>query len=266
MITTYKQRERREGIKLVTVPCPAPPESMAQLVELFRKGITPKTRVMLCSHVTFVTGQVFPVREICRLGRERGIPVIVDGAHSFAQLAFRRDDLECEYFGNSLHKWLTGPHGTGFLYVRRDRIKPLWPLMAAPDKLDDDIRKFEEIGTHPAANKLAIAEAITFHEAIGPERREMRLRFLRDRWAKRLAADKRVKFFTRLEPEHSCAVATLAIDGVDHAKLAEHLWNKHRVYAGVQGIRISSNVYTTLEEIDLFSRAMEEVLANGLPA
>ena len=272
MINTYKQRELREGIVLKSVPVPVPVNDPAEIVAAFAGGITPKTRVLLCCHMIFLTGQVFPIREICRLGREHGIPVIVDGAHAFAHLAFKRDELECDYYGTSLHKWLTAPIGTGFLYVRQDKIEPLWPLMAAAEPRSKDIRKFEEIGTHPAANRLAISEALTFHNAIGPQRKEARLRYLRDRWAKRLMQDKRVKLFVRLEPEHSCGLTTFAIETIDNGKLVEHLWNKHRIYTipinhdAVKGVRVTPNVYTTLEEIDMFCEAIEDVLANGLPA
>lgn len=271
MINTFKQRELRDGIVLKSVPIDVPVQDLGDIVETLTKGITPKTRMICICHMIFVTGQIFPVRDICRLGRERGIPVIVDGAHAFAQLDFKRDDLECEYYGTSLHKWACAPIGTGFLYVHQDKIESLWPLMAASEPHSGNIRKFEEIGTHPAANRLAIAEALTLHHAIGPARKEARLRYLRDRWARRLMQDKRVKLYTRLEPEHGCALATMAIDGIDPGKLVEHLWNKHRIvtipidYANVQGMRVTPNVYTTPQEIDMFCRAIEDVLANGLP-
>lgn len=276
MITTYRQRELRDGIRLRLIPIRCPVASHAEVVDAYRRALTDATRVMLVSHIVFVSGQVFPVRDIVRLGRERGIPVIVDGAHAFAHLAYGRDDLECDYYGVSLHKWLTAPHGSGFLYVRRSQIDSLWPMMAAPIERKTDIRKFEEIGTHPAANYLAIAEALTLYDAIGPRRKEARLRYLRDRWARRLMQDKRVRLFTRLEPEHCGGFATLAIDGVDGARLAEHLWLRHKIFtvyvdypegrSVVKGIRVSPNTYTTVAEIDMFCDAVEDVLANGLPA
>ena len=137
-------------------------------------------------HITNLTGQIFPVRDICRAARERGIRTIVDGAHAFAHFPFKAADLECDLYGTSLHKWLLAPVGTGFLYVRRPLVKTIWPLTPANEKLTDDIRKFEEIGTHPAAAHNAIAEALEFHQAIGAERKAARLRFLKDRWARRL--------------------------------------------------------------------------------
>jgi len=272
MINTIKQRGLREGVVLRQIDLPLPVEDHAQVVAAFRKGITPKTKLLLCSHVIFLTGQILSVRDVVRLGREHDIPVIVDGAHAFAHFPFTRDELECDYYGTSLHKWLTAPHGTGFLYVRKQRIADLWPLMAAPEPRGGDIRKFEEIGTHPAANRLAIAEALTFHEAIGPARKAARLRYLRDRWVRRLTADKRVTLYTRLEPQHACGIATMKLDGVDPARVVEHLWNQHRiivvniVHDIIKGVRVTPNVYTTVEEIDLFCDAMEALLAKGLPA
>ncbi|MBI5864151.1 MAG: aminotransferase class V-fold PLP-dependent enzyme [Planctomycetes bacterium] len=276
MLNTYRQRELRDGIKLRLAPIRVPVESPEDVVQAYRAAMTPQTKVMLVSHVVFVSGQIHPVRELIRLGRERSIPVIVDGAHAFAHLAFKRDDLECDYYGVSLHKWMTAPHGTGFLYVRDRCIESLWPLMAAIEPRSKNIRKFEEIGTHPAANYLAIAEAVTLHNAIGPARKEARLRYLRNRWANRLLADKRVRLCTRLEPVHSGGFVTFSIEGMDNVKLHEHLWAKHKIFtvaidypekkSTVRGIRVSPNTYTTIEEIDAFSAAVEDVLANGLPA
>src|SRR5262249_8708221 len=188
MITTWEQRARRDGIVVKQISFPVPPPSAADVVERFRAALTPKTRVIEVTHITNLTGQILPVREIVRLGRERNIEVFVDGAHAFAQFPFRRDDLDCDYYATSLHKWLFAPIGTGVLNVRKDKQKKSWPLMAAPPKMDEDIRKYEEIGTHPAANHNAIAAAMAFHRGIGAERKAARLRWLRDRWAKRLTA------------------------------------------------------------------------------
>jgi isopenicillin-N epimerase len=272
MIATWKQRERRDGIVLRQVKFPFPPKDPAELVEPFRRAITPRTRVILVCHITNLTGQIFPVKEICRLGRERGIEVIVDGAHAFAHFPFTLADLDCDYYGTSLHKWLFAPHGTGFLYVRRSRIGKLWPLMAAPAEMTENIRKFEEIGTHPAANHNAIAEALVFNAGIGIERKAARLRYLRDRWLTRLASQKGVRIHTSLDPRMSCGIGNVQIEGVDTGKLGAHLWARRRiivvpiVHEEFQGLRVTPNVYTRPEEIDVFAEEMEQVLAKGLPA
>ncbi|GIV02566.1 MAG: aminotransferase class V-fold PLP-dependent enzyme [Armatimonadetes bacterium] len=270
MVNTLKQRERRDGIVLRQVEIPVTPRSADEVVSAIEAGITNRTRLLLICHVIFLNGTVLPVRRICELGRARGIPVVVDGAHAFAHLAFSRDDLRCDYYGTSLHKWLMAPIGTGFLYVRRDKIRDLWPLMAAPAEKDDDIRKFEEIGTHPAANHNAVAEALTFHELIGPERKEARLRFLRDRWANRLRDEKNVRFHTSLDPEFSCGLTTVEIVGIEPSALVEWLWKEHRIFVVAiqheqfRGIRVTPNVYTTLDELDRFADAMLLAARKGI--
>jgi selenocysteine lyase/cysteine desulfurase len=271
MITAWRQRERRDGLVLKQFSFPVPAPSMDDLYERFVKGVTPKTKVILMCHITNLTGQIFPVKRVCEFARSRGIEVIVDGAHAFAQWPIKHKDVDCDFYGVSLHKWMLAPIGTGFLYVRKNRIKSLWPLMAADAKQDDDIRKFEEIGTHPAANHNAIAEAIVFHRGIGAERKSARLRYLRDRWMKRLSADSRFVVNTSFDPAMGCAIGNVGIRGVDTAKLQGHLWGKKRIFtvaivhAEYQGLRITPNVYTTVDEIDAFASEMEQVAAKGLP-
>jgi selenocysteine lyase/cysteine desulfurase len=272
MLTTWRQRERREGIVLRTISFPVPPPSMADVVDRFRRAITPRTRVIQVCHITNLTGQILPVRDICRLGRERGIEVIVDGAHAFAHFPFTRDELDCDYYGTSLHKWLLAPHGTGFLYVRKAKIKALWPMMAAPPEMSENIRKYEEIGTHPAANHNAIAEALTFHEGIGGERKAARLRYLRDRWMDRLRGQPGVRLLTSTDPAMSCGLALVSLDRTDPRKLVDHLWQRRRiivtpiVHDEFQGLRVTPNVYTTVGEVDVFAEEMERVARHGLPA
>ncbi|MFQ5825131.1 MAG: aminotransferase class V-fold PLP-dependent enzyme [bacterium] len=271
MITTWKQRERREGIVLKQFSIPVPAEDPDEIVSLFEKNITPKTKLILMCHMINLTGQILPVKQVVQLARKKDIPVIVDGAHSFAHFDFTQKDLDCDYFATSLHKWLFAPHGTGMLYVTKEKIAGLWPMMAAPEPMDDDIRKFEEIGTHPAANYLAIAEALTFHLGIGAKRKEARMIYLRDRWAKRLLQHDRVRLHTSLKPGFACGLATVQIESIDPVELTNYLWKKYRIivtpikHDEFEGIRVTPNVYTTLEEIDRFCDAMETVIKKGLP-
>ncbi len=272
MLTTFQQRERREGIKLVQFSIPTPCEDPGEIVRRFEQHITPRTKMMLVSHMVFLTGQILPAAEVVALGRRHGIPVIVDGAHALAHFDFKLSELDCDYYASSLHKWLFAPHGTGLLYVRKDKIGALWPLMAAAETQKDDIRKFEEIGTHPAANALAIAEALVFHETLGPKRKEERLIELREYWASRLAQHERVRFHTSRKPGFACGIALVELEGIDSEKLTAHLWDKHKIFtvaiqhAEFQGIRVSPSVYTLKSELELFVDAMEDVLARGLPA
>jgi selenocysteine lyase/cysteine desulfurase len=274
MITTFKQRARREEISLKQFKIPIPCEDPSTIVHLFEQNITPKTRAILMSHIINITGQILPVKDVVAMARARNIPVIVDGAHALAHFDYKISDLNCDYYGVSLHKWLHAPVGTGLLYVRRNKIKDLWPLMAAEEKQDTDIRKFEEIGTHPAGPYLAIGDALTFHQAIGGPRKEARLRFLRDRWAKRLleSGKGKVKLHTSLKPQFSCGIGTVQIEGIDTTKIADYLWDKHRIlvvaikHDEFEGLRVTPSVYSTLEEVDRFCDIMENVIKNGLPA
>ncbi|MEO6212888.1 MAG: aminotransferase class V-fold PLP-dependent enzyme, partial [Vicinamibacterales bacterium] len=270
MLDTWEQRVRRDGIKLTQVSFPVPPKSTDILSERLLSAITPATKVLHFCHITNLTGQIFPVKRVADEARKRGIKTIVDGAHAFAHFPYTVADLGCDYYGTSLHKWLLAPMGTGFLYVRKELISSLWPLTPAAASRADNIRKFEEIGTHPAANHNAIAEALTFHEGIGIERKAARLRYLRDRWATRLLKNPKIRLHTNLtDPAQSCAICNVQIIGIPPGKVVARLWEKWRiiatpiVHAEYEGVRVTPNVYTTLEEIDTFADAMEEIASKG---
>jgi selenocysteine lyase/cysteine desulfurase len=272
MLDTWEQRVRRDRIVLRKVSFAVPPPAPADLADTLIGALSPRTKVLHFCHITNLTGQIFPVRDICRAARARGVRTIVDGAHAFAHFPFKAADLECDVYGTSLHKWLLAPIGTGFLYVRRPLVKTIWPLTPANEKLTDDIRKFEEIGTHPAAAHNAIAEALEFHQAVGGDRKAARLRFLKDRWARRVESRPGARVLTSFDPAQACAIGNVSLDGVDPEKLASHLWTRHRIFVTAikhdefQGIRVTPNLYTTLNEIDTFSRALEHVIATGIPS
>jgi len=271
MLNTLKQRERREGLVLKLVQIPIPPKNLSEIATAFEKGITPKTKLILISHEVNLTGQITPVKAVCDMARARGIETIVDGAHSFAQFEFTQKDLGCDYFGTSLHKWLYAPKGTGLLYVKRDKIEKLWPLMAAEVTQSHDIRKFEEVGTHSAAPRLAIGEAMLFHNGIGAKRKEARLRYLSRYWMNRLKDVPKIGFNTSFDPNQSCAIANVKVEGIEPTAIGNHLFNKHRVFTTpivheeFKGVRITPNVYTTLGELDRFCDLMEMIARKGLP-
>lgn len=271
MLTTLKQREMREGLKLNLIKVPVAPKEVNDLATPFEKAITPRTKLILISHQINLTGQIMPVRKVCEMARARGIETIVDGAHSFAQFDFKRDDLGCDYFGTSLHKWLYAPKGTGMLYVRREKTPKVWALMAAEDKNKSDIRKFEEIGTHSAAMRLAIGEAILFHNAIGARRKEARLRYLSRYWMNKLKNVPKIGFNTSFDDTQSCAIANFRVEGVDPVQIGSYLMAKHRIFTTpivhdeFSGIRITPNVYTTLWELDRFCDVVAQIAKNGLP-
>jgi selenocysteine lyase/cysteine desulfurase len=265
MLQTWDQRVVRDGITLKKITFPVPP-AQADLVRRFEAAITPATKVIHFCHITNLTGHIFPVKEICALARQHGITTIVDGAHAYAHFPFAIRDFDCDYYGTSLHKWLLSPIGTGFLYVRRERIERHWALQPAPASLAGSIKKFEEIGTHPAANHNAIAEALTFHHGIGAERKAARLRYLKERWAVRLTSLPKFQLHTSLDPALSCAIGTIGIEGMPPGQITSKLWEKWRIIATpitvaneYQGIRVTPNVYSTLDDIDTFGDAMETI-------
>ncbi len=272
MLTTLRQREKREGLVLKLIKIPIPPKNLNEIVAAFESGISNRTRLVLIAHQVNITGQITPVKAVCELARARGIETIVDGAHSFAQFDFQQKDLGCDYFGTSLHKWLYAPKGTGLLYIKRDKIAKIWPLMAAASTQADDIRKFEEIGTHSAAPKLAIGEALLFHNGIGGKRKEARLRYLSRYWMNQLKDVPKVRFNTSFDPKQSCAIANVDIQGLNPSAIGSYLFDKHRIFTTpilheeFQGLRITPNVYTTLSELDRFCRIMETIARKGLPA
>ncbi len=271
MVTTWKQRARRDGIVVREVSFPVPLTDPGVLVRTIEAAITPRTRAIELPHITNLTGQVLPIRDIVRLARPHGIQVFVDGAHAFAQLPFKRDDLECDYYAASLHKWLHAPIGSGFLYVRRDRIPALWPLMGADESRTANVRKYEEIGTHPQAVFNAVSVAVAFHRGIGVERKVARLRYLRDRWAKALLArSERVRVPTPLGPDQGGAIGLLSVDGLAPAAFSGWLMDKYRivttpiVHPEFSGVRITPSIYTQVQEIDIFIDAASRAIREGI--
>lgn len=269
MLTTFEQRARRDGLRVVKIPALGPDEEPAALVERYRAALEEHAPVglILVSHLTFTTGSAHPVTEVTALGRAAGVPVIVDGAHAFAHLDFDLGELDVDFYATSLHKWLCAPHGTGLLYVRRDRIPEVWSLMASRADQDADIRKFEEIGTHPAANALAVAEALTIHQAIGDARKTARLRALRDHWLEQVRAIPGVRVRTALHAGRSGSIATVDFPGEEPGALRNWLWKEHRVLTAsigmeaCRGLRVSPNVYTTFAELDRFAALLRRRFA-----
>lgn len=272
MLNAWNQRVRRDGIVLKEISIPVPNTSAQSMLERFEAAFTPRTKVLEITHITNLTGQILPVRELVTMARQRGVKTFIDGAHAFAHFPFRRDELDCDFYGTSLHKWLLAPIGTGFLYVRRNQIPSIWPLMAAGESQGADIRKFEEIGTHPAANHNAISVALAFHRAIGVARKRERLVYLRDRWAKRLLAEGegRVRVLTPLDSPWGGGIGLFSVDGLDMEKLGSWLMREHRVvqtpikHPEFSGMRVTPNVYTTLDEIDRFSELVLRAIRNGI--
>ena len=219
---------------------------------------------MVC-HMINITGQILPVRKICDMAHERGVQVMVDGAHSFAHFKFTIPDLNCDYYGSSLHKWLSVPLGAGILYVRKEKIGNVWPLIAEGERKPDDISRLNHIGTHPVHTDLAIADAIDFFNIIGAERKEARLRFLQNYWTSKVRDLPNVLLNTPADPARSCGIANAGIRGMKPSDMGDILFSRYKIYsapidgAGVHGCRITPNVYTTTAELDVLVKALTEL-------
>ncbi len=270
MMRAWRQREKRDGIVVKTVSLPTPPENLSQITAALEQAITKKTKVIMVSHIIFLTGQITPVREICDMAHSHNIEVIVDAAHSFAHLDYKIPDLSCDYFGTSLHKWLCAPFGTGLLWIKKEKIEKIWPLFAPEDPKSNDIRKFEAMGTRSFPIELGIGEAIHFQNGIGSKRKEERLRFLKNYWAEKVSKFPKVKMITSLQPVQSCGLGNFGIEGIEPGKICDYLFNKHKIYTTpivheeFQGVRVTPHVYTTLEELDYFVEVVEKIAREGI--
>ncbi len=264
MVNAWKQREKRDQIKMVWVNLETPTIDEDYLVNQYVNAFTSKTKVVHLTHIINWNGQILPVKKIAHEAHKKGIEVVVDGAHSFAQFEFKIPDLNCDYFASSLHKWLYAPIGTGLLYVRKEKIKNLYPLFAANEPLKDDIRKFEHLGTRPFFIEQAIGKALDFHEMIGSERKEKRLHYLKNYWMEKVKNIPKVKLHTSLNPKWGCAIGMLSIEGKKTAELHDYLFNQYKIHAttieweNIKGVRITPNVYTTTKNLDLLVEGIEK--------
>jgi selenocysteine lyase/cysteine desulfurase len=267
MIDQFKLQARRFGMVNRFIDIPMNPGSDDEVVQVYAAALTPKTRLLMISHMVNITGHVLPVRAICDMAHARGVEVMVDGAHAFAHLDFRMPDLHCDYYGASLHKWLSTPLGAGILYVKQERIARLWPIYGDEGAPTGDIRKLNHTGTHPVHTDLGIENAIGFHEAIGGARKEARLRYLQRYWSDKVRGVPKIVMNTPADPARSCAIANVGIDGIKPGDLMKILFDRYNVWtvaidgAGVHGVRVTPQVYTTPGELDAFVKALKELAA-----
>ncbi len=267
MLDQFALMARRWGIVNRKVVVPFDPRSDAEIVQVYADAITPRTRLLMVCHMINITGHVLPVKKICDMAHARGVPVMVDGAHAFAQLDFHIPDLGCDFYGASLHKWLGAPLGAGILYVRRDRIEALWPVYGDEGQPVNSIAKLNHTGTHPVHTDLAIEDAIAFHEEIGIQRKEARLRWLQQYWTTKVRGLPRVRLFTPTDPTRTGAIANVGIDGMTPGDLATALMDRYKIFtvaidsAGVTGVRVTPQLFTTTAELDAFVRAITQLAA-----
>ena len=264
MIGAWKQREKREGIKLVWINLELPSEDDNYMVKQYTDAFTSKTKVVQITHMINWIGQKLPVRKIADAAKKKNIDVLVDGAHTFAQFQFSIPDLNCDYFGTSLHKWLGAPIGTGFLYVRKEKIKTIWPLFGAGEKQEEDIRKFEHLGTRPFFIEEAVDKAIDFYDMIGGKRKEERLLYLKNYWMNKVKDIPKVKLHTSFKKEFGCAIGLVSVDGRKPAELEAYLWSNYKIHSvgieweNIKGVRITPNVYTSIKNLDRLVEGIEK--------
>ena len=265
MIDMFKLQARRYGMVNRFVDIPMDPRSDDDIVKVYADALTRRTRLLMVPHMVNITGQILPVRAICDMAHGRGVQVMIDAAHTFAHIDYRIPDLHCDYYGASLHKWLSAPLGAGVLYVKRERIEKLWPIYADDSVPADDIRKLNHTGTHPVHTDLTIERALKFHEMIGSARKEARLRYLQRYWTRQARGMKNIVMNTPEDPKRSCAIANVGVQGLAPNDLARILLEKYKVYtvaingAGVRGVRVTPQVYTSTAELDTFVRALKEL-------
>lgn len=264
MINAWKQRELRDGIKLVWVNLELPSEDNEYLTEQYTKAFTSRTTVVHLTHIINWNGQILPVRRIADMAKQKGIEVVVDGAHSFAHFQFSIPDLGADYFGTSLHKWLGACIGSGLLYVKKDKIAKLYPLFGSPDAVSADIRKFENLGTRPFFIEQAIGKAIEFHQMIGAERKEKRLHYLKNYWMNKVKDLPGIQLGTSLREGFGCAIGLVGVKDRKPAELDQFLFNEYKIHTvgieweNIKGVRITPNVYTTTKQLDILVAAIEK--------
>jgi selenocysteine lyase/cysteine desulfurase len=265
MIHAWKQRELRHGVKINWINLNLPIENDESIIKAFVDATTSKTRIWHITHLVTWTGQIFPAAKLCAEARKRGIISIVDAAHTFAHLDYRISDLNCDYFGTSLHKWLCAPFGTGLLYIRKEHIEKTWPIFPTDKPQSPDIRKFEALGTRSFAPEQAIGQAIDFHNAIGSRRKQERLHYLKKYWCEAVTKNPRIKIHISLKPEYSCALGTFSIDGLDVADIGSKLMSDYQIHTttikweNVNAVRVTPHVYTTTKDMDRLIDAIAKI-------
>lgn len=269
MINAWKQRAGREGIIYTQISFNFPIDDDEQIVKAFEKAITTKTKLLHITHVVNWSGQIMPVKKIAKMAHAKGIELLVDGAHSFGLLNFRIPDLNADYFGTSLHKFLSAPIGSGMLWIKKEKIKNIWPLVSNDKPGSDDIRKFETIGTRSFAIEQAIGEAINFHNAIGPKRKQERIHYLKNYWASAVKQNPKVKIHTSLNPKYSCAICGVSVNGLTSAELDTQLFNNYKIHTvginweNISCVRITPHVYTKVKDLDKLIKAINEIAAKA---
>ncbi len=270
LLNAWKQREKRDGIKLVWLSFQFPMENENEIVSMYENAITPKTKIIMLMHMINYVGQILPAKKIAQMAHGHGVEVMLDAAHTFAHIDYKIPDLECDYFGTSLHKWLCAPFGTGMLYVKKEKIKNIWALLSDNQPDGDNIRKFESLGTRSFPIELSISHAIDFHQVIGIQRKEARLRYLKNYWVEKVIQNPKIRMYTSLKPEFSCGLAAFGIEGIKPGDITTRLMSKYKIHTtsmvidNVEAVRITPHVFTTTYELDRLVTGILDIAENGI--
>jgi len=265
MLDMFKQVSKRFGVVNRIVSVPLDPKTDEEIVDLYAGAITEKTKLLMVCHMINLTGQILPIRKICNMAHSKGVPVMVDGAHAVAHIKFTIPELNCDYYGSSLHKWLSVPLGAGLLYVSRENIGKVWPLLAEGERKSDDISRLNHTGTHPVHTDLTIADSIDFYLMLGAERKEARLRYLQHYWSDKVRKLPHIEMNTPKDPARSCGIANVGVKGMKPGDLGDLLFRKYNIYTapidgvGVHGCRITPNIYTSTAELDILVKALKDL-------
>jgi len=265
MINAWRQRAERDGIVYNQISFQFPIENDEEIVAGFEKAITPKTKIIHITHIINWIGQILPVKKITDMAKKHGIETIVDGAHSFGLLDYKIPDLGCDYYGTSLHKFLSAPIGSGMLWIKKEKIEKIWPLVCNDKPNGTDIRKFETLGTRSFPIEQGIGEAVNFQNGIGSKRKEERIRYLKNYWATRVQNIAKVKIHTSFKDEYACAICGVSVDGMTPGELDSTLFSNYKIHTvgivweNISCVRITPHVYTRIQELDKLVMAIDTI-------
>jgi len=261
----FEQISNRYGVVNKIISIPNHPKNDEEIVSLYESQITRKTKLIMVCHMINITGQILPIKKICKMAHSYGVEVMVDGAHCVGHFNFSIDEFNCDYYGSSLHKWLATPLGAGLLYVNKKSTHKIWPLLANGNINKKDIKRLNHIGTHPVHTDLAISNSIDYLNWIGIERKEKRMRFLQRYWSDKLRNQKNIVVNTPEDITRSCGIGNVGVTNISPSQMSNLLFDKYNIftvaidYANVKGCRISPNIFTTTKELDKFVDAVKEI-------
>ena len=261
----FEQVSKRFNINTKVISIPNHPSSDEEIVRLYENQITKKTKLLMVCHMINITGQVLPVKKICDMAHSYGVEVMVDGAHCVGHFDFSIENLNCDYYGSSLHKWLSAPLGAGLLYIKEKHISKIWPLLAGHSIDLNGIKRLNHLGTNPVHVHLGINNALDYIDWVGIKRKEKRLKELQNHWMQNLKNIPNVEINTPLPFTKSFGIGNVGIKNMPPKIMAEKLLDEFKIftvaidYANVKGCRITPNIYSSIDEIEVFIDAIKKL-------